>query len=220
MNLLALEFSSGKGSAALFLDGSPAAEHTWGPEERRHEHSLDIVARMVSEAGCRFEDLDLYATGRGPGNYSGMRIGLAMAQSLALPDRKPVFAVPSGEALAWQVRAEVPDLPIAVTGDARRGKVWLGVFLPEQNGLEQQGPWALHDPEAVRAAVPASAAWVTPEWPRLEPIIAKNGWEDFAWIKESRHPSATGVGERVLARHQAGVPSDPLTPLYLHRPVA
>ena len=152
MITLGIECSSRQGSVALLQDGDLLAEKTWIADRVRHNTIFQTLETLIEETGISYNAISLFAVGRGPGSFSGMRMSFAIAQALALPGKKEVRAVSSGAALAFQVaraslpsqnkerQAEMPvqnkegqaEMPaprqIAVVGDARRGQVWLGLF--------------------------------------------------------------------------------------------
>lgn len=211
MNLLAFELSTRRGSVALFVDDVCSAEETWDEKKPRNEEALARLPQLLERGGVCFQDLDAYAAGRGPGIYSGMRIALTVAQGLALPDQKKVYAVSSGAALAHAVAREHPNVPVAVVGDARRQQLWVGLFEPAEVGLAQTLDWTLTSADHLSMLLPESAVMVTSEWERLEPAVSGHS----GWIRSSCYPSARTVGELTLHRCRCGRESEPLTPLYM-----
>lgn len=224
MITLGIECSSRQGSVALLKNGEVIGEKSWIAERVRHNTIFQTLETMVKDVDISYSDISLYAVGRGPGSFSGMRMSFAVAQALALPSKAEVRAVSSGAALALQVaQASLPahgqtgmsaPREIAVVGDARRGQVWIGLFqtLEKTTGifpnlgkheLKVSKDWKLTPYEEV--AVPEGTVVVSPEAERLEKI--------FPTIGTARFPHAREVAE--LA--QAG--SEELEPLYMHPPV-
>jgi tRNA threonylcarbamoyladenosine biosynthesis protein TsaB len=219
--ILGIELSSRQGSVALLRDGELLAEKHWIAERVRHNTVFDTLEELLQEAAVSYSDISLYAVGRGPGSFSGMRMSFAVAQALALPGRTDVRAVSSGAALARAAAREGME-QIAVVGDARRGQVWLGLFkageasgLPEKNrcGVNrlEASPVLIEDWKLVpynEVSVPEGTSVVSPEAERLENI--------FPRIGSARFPHAKEVAE--LARMQTQ--AEPLEPLYMHPPVS
>ncbi|MEI8206857.1 MAG: tRNA (adenosine(37)-N6)-threonylcarbamoyltransferase complex dimerization subunit type 1 TsaB, partial [Kiritimatiellales bacterium] len=125
--VLGIELSSRQGSVALLRDGALLAEKTWLGERVRHNILFQTLETLLNETGVSYSDISLYAVGRGPGSFSGMRMAFAVAQALALPNKTEVRAVSSGAALALAASREGAK-QIAVVGDARRGQLWYGLF--------------------------------------------------------------------------------------------
>ncbi len=148
MITLGIECSSRQGSVALLKNGELLAEKSWIAERVRHNTIFQTLENLIEEADISYSDISLYAVGRGPGSFSGMRMSFAIAQALALPSKTEVRAVSSGAALALHVAQTLlsaqkgtPKLrgalrQIAVVGDARRGQVWIGLFNSTANPRE------------------------------------------------------------------------------------
>lgn len=170
----------------------------------------------MDEAKVDWEGIDLYGVGRGPGAFSGLRISTAVAQSFALPSGAPVYAVSSGEALARSVACEVREVDVIVVGDARRDRLWWNRYRPEGDGVEAGGEWSLGEAAELVDQWPEGAVVVSPDFDRLKHLVPAS---KTRWIEESRYPSAREVALLIKERVRLELPSEPLTPLYLHPPV-
>ncbi len=191
MKILALEFSTVTASLALLDGGAVAAALPVDAGQRRSQGLFDAVADLLNRTGWSLGDVGAFAVGRGPGAYTGLRVSLTAANGWALPERKPVWTVSSGAALAAEILAEKPELSqVVVWGDARRENIWAGCFARGERLCPRQvGEWRL---------LPASAR--AEEWP------------DAHWVAPSRAPQAEWVGRLFLA----GGTSEELQPIYLH----
>jgi tRNA threonylcarbamoyladenosine biosynthesis protein TsaB len=213
MNLLAIELSTEQKSLAFFQDSSPVAERQWTEENHRHQNVFQELGLLLREIPVGLEEIDTVAVGRGPGHYSGMRVGLAMAQGLAQPGQARVLAISSGAALALEVFTETSAPDIAIIGDARRQKIWMGLFAARGGGLQSSGDWKLLDPASIGAMLPPGAVVVTSQRARLAHLLPA---AVAATLTGNRYPHASWLGRLALDHAQRGLPSDPLTPLYLH----
>ena len=191
MKLLALEFSTEAASLALMENGVRVASLAVDAGYRRSQGIFDAVETVLKGAGWRLADVEAFAVGRGPGSYTGLRVSLTAANGWALPEKKAVWTVSSGAALAAEMLAEQPESSRVVAwGDARRGTIWAGLFERGPGGSVQQvGDWNLLPSEA-RAT----------EWP------------EAMWAAPGRAPQAEWVGRLFFA----GGPSEELQPIYLH----
>lgn len=216
MIALALESSSLRGSAALFSDDRLLVEESWNEKEVRPQYVFEALPRLLAKASVKIEEVDRFIAGRGPGAYSGLRVALTAAQALALPGGKPVFAVSSGEALALE-SAKREDAPVvAVTGDARRGTLWLGVFEVRDGEARTLKPWAAPAVSDLPALLPPGCVLVSPDATRLSPALAELRLSHVRWVPEDRCPTAEYVGRCGLERMRKGMPSEPLSPIYMH----
>lgn len=215
MNLLALELSSPRGSAALLRDSIVLGAESWAETRTGGRAVFEAVERLLARAGLRVSDIEAVAAGRGPGQYSGMRIALTAAETLMLPGGGTAMAVSSGAALAMALMAETGADLAAVVGDARRGRLWVGVYrrggrVPVEPVLD----WRLCRPEELEAVVPAGALLVSSESARVRALAPPAGRSN--WVPDDRFPDAAVLGRLALARLAAGLASEPLTPIYMH----
>ena len=204
MIVLGIELSSRQGSLALVKDGVLLAEKKWIGERVRHNVLFQTMETILKETGLSYRDITLYAVGRGPGSFSGMRMAFAVAQALALPGRIEVRAVSSGAALALAAARETGAKQIAVVGDARRGQVWYGTFQTlDGQMVKLSNDWVLVSYDEIK--VPEGTLVISPEAERLTHY--------FPDIGTPRFPLASDVAKLALAG------SEPLEPLYMHPPV-
>jgi tRNA threonylcarbamoyladenosine biosynthesis protein TsaB len=202
MITLGIELSSRQGSVALLRDGAVLAEKIWIADRVRHNGIFQTLEALLKETRLSYADVSLYAVGRGPGSFSGMRMSFAIAQALALPNKTEVRAVSSGAALALAAGREGAKR-VAVIGDARRGQFWYGLFAHQEGGIRQAEEWKLVPYEELRIA--DGTLVVSPEAERL------TKW--FPDIGTPRFPLASDVAALAAEGTEA------LEPLYLHPPV-
>ena len=124
MRILALDAALSRCSATVVIGSQPVAgQFVDGP--RGHEVRLPAMTRAVLEqSGLAPSALDLIAVTVGPGSFTGIRAGLALAQGIGLALGKPLVAVTVPEALASSLNTIGPrELWTAI--DSRRGSVFL-----------------------------------------------------------------------------------------------
>lgn len=204
MITLGIELSSRQGSVALLKNGVLLAEKTWLGERVRHNIFFQTLETLLAETAVSYRDISLYAVGRGPGSFSGMRMSFAVAQAAALPDKTEVRAVSSGAALALAAARE-GDGPIAIVGDARRQQCWVGLFHAESGCISTLRDWELVPYNEL--SVPAGTRIISPEAERLT--------EFFPTLGTARFPQARDVAALALLQETP----ESLEPLYLHPPV-
>ena len=217
MITLAIGLSSKHGSAAVLSGRDVLAEETWDEKTVRGQHVFRILPSLLAKAAVSIEAVDLFAVGRGPGSYSGMRVAITAAQGLALPGRKTVYTVSSGEALAWEFMDSEKASSVAIVGDARRGTVWFGVFENAGQGLSQIKPWTVCAPEKLAAELPPGTLVASPDWHKLSPVLTAM---NLKRVERDVFPKARFVGQLALRKMEQGVPSEALVPIYTQPAVA
>ena len=131
MLILALDTATEQGSLALAADDRLLAEKFFYSPGTYLQHLLPGVEELFQDAGRSLKELEAIAVSQGPGNFTGLRIGLATAKGLAWALDCPLVPVPTLAAIAGQGPHQ--DYPTAVLMDAKRGEVYLGLFrCPEE----------------------------------------------------------------------------------------
>ena len=121
---------------------------------RRHanEQLVNTALDCLSQAGLAMGDVDAVLVGRGPGSFTGVRIGIATAKGLACGLGSALFGASTLDAVAWGAWAAGERGLLAVVDDAMRGEVYPGVYL-----LDDAGAHRTFDAERVVAADDAVA---------------------------------------------------------------
>ncbi len=220
MITLAIELSSAQASLALLSDGQVLAGDTWNDRDVPDQELFRRLPPILAAAGVSIGSVDLFAAGRGPGSYSGLRIAVTAAQALALPSGKPFFTVSSGEALAQEIADRERASAVAVVGDARRGTLWIGVFEARGSEFATEKPWSVVRAEDLASVLPEGCVAVTPDWDRLSSVIQAHPAPRARWIAGNSCPKALWVGRIAAERFHAGAASEPPTPIYMHPAVA
>ena len=162
MRLLAIETSTEACSVAVSVDGDIRERHELAP--RRHAALvLPWAEALLAEAGLRRSQLDAIAVGRGPGAFTGVRLGISIAQGIALALDVPLLPESTLAVLALGAReqaaaGEAGTTRILAAIDARMGEVYAAAFIRDPGGLHPLGREAVAAPAAVE--VPAGDPWV------------------------------------------------------------
>lgn len=136
MRILALESSAKAASVALLEDGRFAGQY-WQCTGLTHSRTLMAMAEsMLKNMELKVSDIDVFAVAKGPGSFTGIRIGVAAAKGLAWGADKPLCGVSTLEAMAWQL-SEREDVIICPVMDARRNQVYNALFA-WQNGKPER----------------------------------------------------------------------------------
>lgn len=141
MHLLAFDTATEACSVALSVDGAIRERFEVAP--RRHaELALPWAEALLAEAGVARSALDAIAVSRGPGAFTGVRLGISIAQGLALALDRPVVPVSTLAVLAMRAGPVDPaeSTPVLAAIDARMGEVYLGTFLRAGDDVRALAP--------------------------------------------------------------------------------
>ena len=123
MKLLAIDTVTEACSAALWLDGEVRDRFELAP--RRHTTLvLPMVQQLLAEAGISLSQLDALAVDRGPGSFTGVRIGTSVVQGLGFAVDLPVVPVSSLATLAQTVWQNLQHENVLALIDARMQEVY------------------------------------------------------------------------------------------------
>ncbi len=134
MKLLAIETATEACSAALYFDGELQEAYEFAPREHTRL-VLAMVDRLLADAELKPAQLDVLAFSRGPGAFTGVRIGTGVAQGIAYAADLPVVPVSTLAALAQGGRREFGWTHVATAIDARMNEVYWGAWSANDAGL-------------------------------------------------------------------------------------
>lgn len=227
MLILALDTTTRAGSVAVTHEHRVLAV-IHGDASRTHGERLPgEIQRALSDAGVRRQDVEWLAVATGPGAFTGLRIGLAAVQGMAMVLNVPVIGVSALDALAHAGgNAGEPRGTITAWMDAQRGEVFSATY---DLSRSIDAGWVPRDVPMVSPPDAALAA-ATETGPRLfigdgavryrDLILSKGG--DGVRVLEP--PDALAPHLAALARHRVahgeGGPPHTLQPLYVRRPDA
>lgn len=157
MKLIAIDTAAEACSAALLLDGGVTERFVVQP--RGHgDLILGMMDELLREAGLAVADLDALAFGRGPGAFTGVRIGTGVAQGAAFAAGLPLLPVSNLAALAHRCHRERGAERVLAALDARMGEVYWGAYDCEAPGrVKLLGEELVAPPEAV--PLPPGEGW-------------------------------------------------------------
>lgn len=126
--ILSIETATRAGSIALARGMTPLSIRT-GDATRSHSTDLlDLIREALEEASCGIQDVELFAVALGPGSFTGLRIGIATAKSLASTLERRVVGVPTLHAIA---RAAEAGPRVVALLPAGRGELYAQSFRVE-----------------------------------------------------------------------------------------
>ncbi|MBI2914650.1 MAG: tRNA (adenosine(37)-N6)-threonylcarbamoyltransferase complex dimerization subunit type 1 TsaB [Firmicutes bacterium] len=219
VRVVGIETALPVGGIAL-ADGGKVAVHCPVPAERCSESLLAELAGALESAGWGPESLDGVAVSIGPGSFTGLRVGMAAAKSLAWARGIPIAGVGTMEALAFAAPSSAQLICTLVP--ARPGEVYAALFRREST-LEMVHPPRPVAPGQVAELLPAGEGevWLVGDGAEAcRPHLPRDpGLQSIRVCPLREAGAAAGVallGSRRLARGEADDPAS-LAPVYLKK---
>ncbi|MRS16100.1 tRNA (adenosine(37)-N6)-threonylcarbamoyltransferase complex dimerization subunit type 1 TsaB [Enterobacteriaceae bacterium RIT691] len=173
MRILAIDTATEACSAALWNDGAISAHFELCPREHT-QRILPLVQDILTENGITLTEVDALAFGRGPGSFTGVRIGIGIAQGLALGAELPMIGVSSLATMAQGAFRKTGATRVLAAIDARMGEVYWAEYQRDEHGVwHGEDSEAVLKPESVNARLKQlSGEWATvgtgwPAWPDM-----------------------------------------------------
>ena len=218
MLILALESSAKAASVALCRDGVLIAQSQQCSGLTHSCALLPMAEQMLKNTDTKLADVDAISVARGPGSFTGVRIGVSTAKGLAWGAQKPAIGVSTLEAMA-QNAAHIDGLIVGAM-DARRSQVYNAVFEAKGGELTRLTPDRAISLEELCAQLQGKQQPIT--------ALGDGGVLCYRYLEEHGvkcslapsmllYQSAVGVGlaaERAYARGEA-VSAQELLPVYL-----
>lgn len=216
MLILALDTATEKGSLALVADDKVLMEYALESHGTYLTRLMPEVAALFTETGSNVADLAAVAVSLGPGNFTGLRIGLATAKTLAWSLGCPLVPVPTMEVLAAQFPFH--PHPIGVVMNAKRGEVFWGLFTcPADQPQVLEGPLRLPAAE-LPARLPQPLLLTGPGLDAYPEVLTPQFSPEIALAPpEMRSPRAPTLARLARHRLEQGLTANPaqLVPTYL-----
>lgn len=126
MKILALDSSGLVASVAILTEDTLLAEYTVNYKKTHSQTLLPMLDEIVRMVEIDLNDIDAIAVAKGPGSFTGLRIGSATAKGLGLALKKPLIGVPTVDGLAYNVYG--CSGVVCPLMDARRNQVYTGLY--------------------------------------------------------------------------------------------
>ena len=215
MLTLAIETSGPLGSVALFESGFVLAEQSLELGLQHGQSLIPTIRQLLTSCGKLPRNLELVAVSIGPGSYTGLRVGVVCAKTLAYVVNCQLAAVDTLQAVACNTPADTTF--VEVICDAQRGDLFAGRYMREPSGL-----WK---PQHEIRQIPATA-WA--DEVKSTDTVSGPGLDKFAHLVEGRcrvlspefrRPHAVWIARLGIEALKAGRAADlwSIEPLYLRR---
>lgn len=204
MCVLALDSSAASCSVAVMRGAKLLAEETQLSEAGGHTRQLmPLVHKVLDQARLGLSEIKLLAVTVGPGTFTGLRVGLATAQGLALAIGQALVGISTLEALATQA------LPfeglICALLDARRDEVYAACYQASAERLISMGPETVGSLESALPAPGTPCVFIGPGASRYRVrILEQQGPQALLARPEQHVLSASSVARMAVARGATG----------------
>lgn len=217
--ILLMDTSGKTGAVGLATGGGVIAAAQLSGTMRHAAELMPTIEKLVVQAGWPPDSFtDVFLT-IGPGSFTGLRLGVSVARTLAWATGARIVAVPTLAALARNALAESPPpRHVAVLLDAKRGQAFMACFEYRDGQYATVLDACLDEPRAFLARCPRPLTVLGEGLPVHQQAVAESGASVLPperWPGRAEHVYALGL-ER--ARAGAYTPAGDLVPLYIRRP--
>jgi len=215
MRVLAVDTSSERGSACVTDRGEVLGEIRLASSIQHSERLFRSVEFLFQYLSFGLNDIDIFAAARGPGSFTGLRIGIAAMEGFVAAHGRQGAGVTTLEALAW--KTGISDALIAPMIDARRGDIYGAVYRRKHTDagfdtlVEEQPPVVLKPAEWLEGLPKQPLTFCGNGAIRYRHLLGVDNWR----IHSMDLFLASTVAE-LAATPNAG----PLAPVYIRKPDA
>ncbi|EKB13641.1 tRNA (adenosine(37)-N6)-threonylcarbamoyltransferase complex dimerization subunit type 1 TsaB [Aeromonas veronii] len=217
LKILAVDTATEACSAALLVGDKLFSR--WEEAPRDHTRKiLPMVQAVLEDAGISLSDLDAIAFGRGPGSFTGVRIGISVAQGLAFGAGVPLIGISTLAAMAQGAYRLDGAEQVLTAIDARMNEVYFGRYELIDGRMQLVGDEVVSDPVALVDVRGKLAGRVTCVGTGFETYgETLSGLADELAVSQVRFPAAEDMLPLARAAWLAGeaVPVEQATPVYL-----
>jgi tRNA threonylcarbamoyladenosine biosynthesis protein TsaB len=221
MNILALDTCTESCSAALLYQGQ-LFERVEMTQRGHSELILGMMDELFVEAKTSISEINAVAFGRGPGSFTGVRVGVGVAQGIAFARDIPVIPISSLAANAQGVVDTFNTDYIAVAMDARMGEIYCANFQVVDGLVVLLDDEKVSPPEKFKPISQQAWVGIGTGWAEYESILTENFVGQLEHVSAACFPQAASIIKLAQQEAKAGrlLPADQALPVYLRNNVA
>lgn len=175
MIVLSVDTSTMISSCALMEDGAIIGEMNINQQKTHSETLVPMIRDMLEKLDLKPEDIDLYSVGKGPGSFTGLRIGMTTVKTMAQVFKKEIIGVSTLRALAFSVSSKKKIIPLL---DARGGRVYYGIYQWREGEIIEISPDELMYLDELLDSLPKEEYIFVGEGARIyEDLLTEKGHE-------------------------------------------
>lgn len=197
MKLLSLSTAETGCSIAISDDRQLICEEFWNSKLTHSRRVLEMIDHLLKKrAGMLPNDIDGFVSAKGPGSFTGVRIGISVIKGMAAGLDKPAVGVSSLDGIAF--RLKYSSLPICVMMDARRKEVYHALYQFDQGRLVSKTKEIVAPPEEVAKEMPEKVIYTGSGSMVYQKLIADTVTEPIMVQPLKTHISAAALIEAFL----------------------
>lgn len=221
MNILAIDTATDACSIALLID-DVLHEHFVIAPQQHAKRLLNDIEHLLKSHSIALKDIDIFAYGRGPGSFTGVRIAASVVQALAYANEKPVAAVSNLEALAFRAHRLSACTTVMAAIDARMQEIYWAFYEYDSDSGRMKA----------RIAEQVSGPSALSEYELAPFCLIGNAWQSYheslsqiispETLLEEELPHAEDIAQIALLQAQNNelIPAEQAIPVYLRDNVA
>lgn len=128
MKILAIDASGLTASVAVFSEDKMLGEFTLNSKMNHSITLLPLIDKLLKSLEIEKKEIDYIAISKGPGSFTGLRIGSATAKGISFSLNKPIVAVPTLDSMCFNIAGIEPDALICPIMNARRNQTYSGIY--------------------------------------------------------------------------------------------
>jgi len=214
--LLAVDSSTRMVGLALYDGVQVLSETSWSSMDYHTVELAPAVAEALDKASIHYEALGALAVALGPGSFTGLRIGMALAKGLALARHLPIVGIPTLDILA--ASQPIRQMQLAAVLRAGRGRLAVGWYAAQNNAWKTVKEVEVCTPEELAQQIDRPT-FVSGELSEAEREFLGHNHAEVLLASPAQSLRRPGfLAELAWKRWKADATEDPasLSPIYLH----
>jgi tRNA threonylcarbamoyladenosine biosynthesis protein TsaB len=220
IHALALETSSRVGSVALVLDGLVVGQQVFPSGLQHAARIVPAIDELCRSADWKSDSISEIYVSAGPGSFTGLRIGITLAKTLAWATGAKLVAVPTVNVLVENAPPEAKDVVIVI--DAKRDQIFTASFSRSELGWSEHQPAHLDSLAEMLRRAPRPVHLLGEGIPFHQKFVDQSDAGIIFVNAEHWRPRAEIVAQLGCKMARAGQFIDPLNliPIYIRKPEA
>lgn len=221
--LASIEVSTRVSSVALFdlVKARELAQASLAANIESSATLLPALQTLLTDQNLTARDITAVAVALGPGSFTGIRVGMATAEGLAMPSHLPVFGISTLDGLAENLRSGGMLGEALCLIDAHRGECFVGRYFIEKETFREMAPPCILRVEDLAGAISTKTWVVGAGFLKYEKELKTSLGDRGKWAEGALHdPQAASIARLAYHQWKSGLRPglDTLKPLYLRIP--